>query len=191
MRDRFSIFIMVFSVFLIEPISANSVNSKLESSKIELGAGIGWGAPYGTGIEGSYYLSSSTSLTSGIGLSIIGLNSGVGMKYFINPLEMFSPFVGANLTHSGVFGSNHTVSVNQDTAYYTFNPANIFTLRTGLRFQMGYVRFYGNVGYGFTLNGGASQYHSGSTHDSIASFVNTIEPGGLEVSFGASLRFPL
>lgn len=163
--------------------------ANINSDNIEIGGVFGWGSPLGLGLEGGFYTNPHTVITAGMGFSFSGFNTGAGVKYFLSPEKMFTPFGGVYLSRSSGL-SNLNVSVNLDAAIYSIDPASLFTVRTGLRFQMGFVRLYGHLGYGFAIAGGKSHYQSGSLSRDVSRFARVMEPGGLEISIGAGLRLP-
>ena len=187
MKHWLSISFLLIIVIIAVPISAIEVDPQIENKAVEIGGGFGWGAPYGFGIEGSFYIIPHANITGGIGISMSGVKIGVGTKYFFKPFERLSPFIGANLSYSGGM-SNLNVSINQDTAVYGIDPANFVSLRTGFRYDTGSIYIYGNLGYGIPISGGKSHYQSGSTLESISDLAEIIEPGGLEISISIGIR---
>ncbi|NQT62330.1 MAG: hypothetical protein HQ556_05165 [Candidatus Marinimicrobia bacterium] len=172
---------------LLTPLFAHEAD--ISYDKIELGGIMGWGSPLGVGVEGGFYFNPHTVVTGGLGFSFSGFKAGAGVKYVLSPDKMFTSFGGMYLSSSSGL-SNLNVTVNLDSAVYRIDPASLFTLRTGLRFQVGFIRVYGHLGYGFALHGGKSHYQSGSLSADVSDFARFMEPGGLEISVGAGLRIP-
>lgn len=83
------------------------------------GLSLGYGAPYGWGVDFSHLLTPSLDVTVGLGATITGAKVGVSTRYYFMPARQVSPFGGANLVYST--GLQHvTVSnSNSRTAYNT------------------------------------------------------------------------
>ncbi|MBC8374870.1 MAG: hypothetical protein H8E26_02425 [FCB group bacterium] len=179
---------LILSLSLVlTPLFAHETDVNYD--KIELGGIMGWGSPLGVGIEGGYYFNPHSVATAGLGFGFSGFKAGAGVKYLLNPDKMFTPFGGIYLSSSSGL-SNLNVTVNMDSAVYRIDPASLLSLRTGLRFQVGFIRVYGHLGYGIALNGGKSHYESGSLSEDVSDFARFMEPGGIEISIGAGLRIP-
>ncbi len=174
-------------ILLLIPVYAYDADVK---DKLEFGGILGWGSPLGFGVEGGIFNTPHTAITGGLGFSMSGLKLGIGAKYLLSPEKMITPLAGVYLSRSSGL-SNLNVSVNQDAAVYRIDPALLLTLRSGLRFQSGFITLSGHVGYGFVLSGGGSEYLSGSDSEDVSRFAGFMEPGGIEISVGAGLRLPI
>lgn len=162
-----------------------------------LGLGIGWGAPYGWGIELSHMATANLDVNAGIGLSITGGKFGVGTRYFFHPERKLSTFVGGNLVRSTGWNDIHittnSTSNNGGGTYYSsgrdmvvnFLPTTLLHLRGGLRWQpIRRFAMLGALGYGIALGGETVEYVSASSNQSERNFARLLAPGGFEISYG-------
>jgi len=162
--------------------------------RTSLGLTLGWGAPYGWGLDVSHLITRRLDLNAGVGASITGLKVGVGATYYLAPEHRVSPFFGANLVHSGgrqdvhvseahrVFDHTFTSS---EQAHINFLSTNLLHLRSGLRWQpTSRFALLGTLGYGFVLGDDPIEYLEAPSHDSLRDAVRFQSPGGLEVSMG-------
>ncbi|GAB3637927.1 hypothetical protein GCM10027422_35170 [Hymenobacter arcticus] len=164
--------------------------------RTSLGLTLGWGAPYGWGLDVSHLLTHRLDLNAGVGASITGIKIGVGATYYLAPEHRVSPFFGANLVHSGgrqdvhvteahrVFDHTYTSS---EEAHINFLSTNLLHLRSGLRWQPT-PRFavLGTLGYGFVLGDDPIEYLAESSRQSLRDAVHFLSPGGVEVSLGVA-----
>ena len=162
--------------------------------RTSLGLTLGWGAPYGWGLDVSHLLTRRLDLNAGVGASITGTKIGVGTTYYLAPERRVSPFFGANLVHSGgrkdvhvseshrVFDHTFTSS---EQAHINFLSTNLLHLRSGLRWQPT-PRFalLGTLGYGFVLGHDPVEYLEAPARESLRDVVRFQSPGGLEISMG-------
>ena len=162
--------------------------------RTSLGLTLGWGAPYGWGLDVSHLISRRLDLNAGVGASITGTKIGVGTTYYLAPEHRVSPFFGANLVHSGgrknLYVSessrafDHTFT-SSEQAHINFLSTNLLHLRSGLRWQPT-PRFalLGTLGYGFVLGNEPIEYLEVPSRESLRDIVRFQSPGGLEVSMG-------
>ena len=162
--------------------------------RTSLGLTLGWGAPYGWGVDISHLVTRRLDLNAGVGASITGTKVGVGATYYLAPEHRVSPFFGANLVHSGgrkdvhvsesYRAFDHTFT-NSEQAHINFLSTNLLHLRSGLRWQPT-ARFaiLGTLGYGFVLGHDPIEYLETFSRDSLRDAVRLQSPGGLELSMG-------
>ena len=162
--------------------------------RTSLGLTLGWGAPYGWGLDVSHLLTRRLDLNAGVGASITGTKIGVGTTYYLAPEHQVSPFFGANLVHSGgrkdvhvseshrVFDHTFTSS---EQAHINFRSTNLLHLRSGLRWQpTPRLALLGTLGYGFVLGNDPIEYLEAPPRESLRDAVRLQSPGGLEISMG-------
>lgn len=162
-----------------------------------LGLGIGWGAPYGWGVELSHMVGPRLDVNAGLGVTITGGKFGVGTRYFFNPERKVSAFVGGNLVRSTGWNSIHvttnSTSSNGGSTYYAsgddavvnYLPATLLHLRGGARWQpIRRFAMLGTLGYGIALGGETLEYVSGNYSSSARDFAQLLAPGGVEFSLG-------
>jgi hypothetical protein len=189
-RNKKLLFLSLVGCFVISfsGLSADSFDSNMSNKTLELSGNLGWGCTYGTGLSGSLYLTKHFAVSAGAGLSLAGIKIGFGTKYIVRPNSRISPFIEASFAH--VTGSSNTTINNEEyNATFEYDSAEILHLRTGLKLKTGSINLYGNIGYGILLNGGNSHYKSGNPNDIIIDLSQILEPGGVEVSVGASVMF--
>ncbi|GAA4373728.1 hypothetical protein GCM10023186_04600 [Hymenobacter koreensis] len=147
-----------------------------------LAISLGWGAPYGFGIEYAHMLGSNFDVNAGAGIGVGG-KIGIGTRYYFRPERNFTPYVGANLTRSGRV-DNVDVTYNNETANYSMTPSGLLSLRGGFRWQPGHVGLSGTLGYGARLTGDPVVYSPYTPQPSqpLRDLVQTISPGGIEIS---------
>lgn len=163
-----------------------------------LGLGLGWGTPYGWGIDLSHMVTNKLDITAGAGFTITGGKLGVGTRYYFTPERKVSAFVGANLVYStgtdNVHLTTNSTSTNGGTTYYAnsnkdavinYISATLLHLRGGVRWQpLRRFAMLGALGYGTVLSGGTIKYVSGDYDQPARDFANLLAPGGLEFSYG-------
>ncbi|MGI4866257.1 MAG: hypothetical protein ACRYFZ_20190 [Janthinobacterium lividum] len=161
-----------------------------------LGLSLGYGAPYGWGVDFSLLVLPRLDINVGLGASITGGKVGVGTRYYFAPERKVSPFVGGNLVYSG--GINHlTISTSTQNGFggyssssaddivVNFKSTGLLHLRGGARWQPT-QRFglLGAVGYGIVLGGDPVEYVAGT--QGRRALVNLFSPGGVELSVGVA-----
>lgn len=162
-----------------------------------LGLGLGWGAPYGWGVELAHMVTPRLDVNAGLGVTITGGKFGVGTRYFFNPERKVSAFVGGNLVRSTGWNSIHvtttSTSNNGGSTYYNsgddavvnYLPTTLLHLRGGVRWQpIRRFAMLGALGYGIALGGETVEYVSGSYNQSARDFARLLAPGGVELSLG-------
>jgi hypothetical protein len=162
-----------------------------------LGLAIGWGAPYGWGIELSRMLTSRLDVNAGVGITITGGKVGVGTRYYFNPERKVSAFVGGNLVRSTGWNNIHVTSTTStstnggptyyasDDAVVNFLPATLLHLRGGVRWQpIWRFTMLGTLGYGIVLGGETVEYVSGNYSQNARNGARLLAPGGVEISYG-------
>ncbi|GAA3945895.1 hypothetical protein GCM10022406_29850 [Hymenobacter algoricola] len=77
----------------VSPLPANPYPSS------SLGLSVGWGAPYGLGIDFSRMVGRQADIGLGVGLGLGG-KVGVGARYYFRPAAVVQPYVGLNLVLS-------------------------------------------------------------------------------------------
>lgn len=178
------------------PVSAPYVAPAMPASypTSALGLEFGWGAPYGWGIEYAHMVTPNVDLNAGFGIGV-GAKVGIGARYFFRPERPLSPYLGANLSRTGGL-SNVDVSFvhNQGTsgsyeemANYSMTPSGVLHLRGGGRWQLGGIGLLGTLGYGVRLSGDPVSFDTfryGQPSPEMRNLVQTISPGGLEISLG-------
>ncbi len=160
-----------------------------------LGLTLGYGAPYGWGVDFSMMVQPNLDINAGLGASITGGKLGVGTRYYFSPQRKVSPFVGGNLVYST--GLKHvTVTNGQSNGIYysssssdevtvNFKSTTLLHLRGGVRWQpMRRFGLIGALGYGIVLGGDPVEYVSGNDSQSNRNTVNIFSPGGVELSVG-------
>ncbi|MGL1903895.1 MAG: hypothetical protein OCC49_17285 [Fibrobacterales bacterium] len=180
------IFLLIALILLNNGFAEEDMNAN-NLMVVEVGGGIGWNAPYGTGVELAFYPTPNVNINAGGGISFAGFKYGLGTKYFFKADQKFSPYVGASYYHAGGL-SQLTVKVNNDSALYKVTAGHSLGLRAGLRVALSKVNFYGTVGYGLPLSGGKSIYREGVESEDLETAAELFEPQGLELSFGMSFR---
>ncbi len=189
-RNRKLLFLSLIGCFALffSGLSANNYDSNISNKNLELSSNFGWGSTYGTGLSGSLYLTKNFAATAGTGFSLAGLKIGFGTKYIVSPDSRISPLLEASFAH--VTGSSNTTISNKEySATYEYDSAEVLHLRTGLKIKASNFNLYGNIGYGILLNGGNSHYKSGNPDENIMDVSEILEPGGVEISVGASVMF--
>lgn len=164
-----------------------------------LGLGIGWGAPYGWGIELSHMVTPKLDVNAGVGFTITGGKFGVGTRYYFSPERKVSAFVGGNLVHSTGLRNLHitsnSTSTNGGSTYYAsgddavvnYRATNLLHLRAGVRWQpIRRFAMLGALGYGIVLGGETIEYVSGSYNQTAVDAARLLSPGGVELSFGVA-----
>ncbi|WP_019947962.1 hypothetical protein [Hymenobacter aerophilus] len=152
-----------------------------------LGITLGWGAPYGWGIDYAYMVSPQVDVNAGFGLGLSGGKLGIGSRVYLAPERKVSPYFGANLVLSSA--TDNTLSVDNDYVEYRTRANALLHLRSGLRWQPGRVGLLGTLGYGLRLGGDPIEYSplTPSPAQLTRDVVQAIGPGGLEVSLGLSI----
>ncbi len=162
--------------------------------RTSLGLTLGWGAPYGWGLDVSHLITRRLDLNAGVGASITGTKVGVGATYYLAPEHRVSPFFGANLVHSSGRQNVHVTEAHRvfdhtftssEEAHVNFLFTNLLHLRSGLRWQPT-PRFaiLGTLGYGFVLGDDPVAYLEEPSRQSLRDAVRLQSPGGLEISMG-------
>lgn len=161
-----------------------------------VGLTLGYGAPYGWGVDFSFMAQPNLDVNVGLGFSLTGGKLGVGTRYYFAPERKVSPFVGGNLVYST--GLNHvTISTNSQNGYggyysssnddvvVNFKSTGLLHLRGGMRWQPT-QRFglIGALGYGIVLGGDPVEYVDGT--QGRRTLVNIFSPGGVELSVGVA-----
>ena len=169
--------------------------------RTSLGLSLGWGAPYGWGLDFSYLVMPQLDISLGAGATITGTKLGVGARYYFAPTRQVSPFVGANLVRSGGIndlrvtanssssgGGSSGYGSTADEAVVNFKATGLAHLRGGLRWQPS-PRFglLGALGYGVVLGGDPVEYVKLPAQQSTRTAVNIFSPGGVEFSLGLAL----
>ncbi|MDB5234332.1 MAG: hypothetical protein JWR44_1325 [Hymenobacter sp.] len=162
-----------------------------------IGLSLGYGAPYGWGVDFSTMVMPKLDVNAGVGFSLTGAKVGVGTRYYFSPERKVSAFVGGNLVHSS--GLNHvtiTSTSNNSGGYYgstnegtvvNFKSTNLLHLRAGARWQPTYrFAMIGALGYGIVLGGDPVEYVDGDASQSARDLVNIFSPGGVELSIGVA-----
>ncbi|WP_400191876.1 hypothetical protein [Hymenobacter sp. B81] len=162
-----------------QPTSPTSFSPFRTSS---LALSLGWGAPYGFGLEYAYLVSSHVDVNAGAGLGLGG-KIGVGARYYLTTERAFTPYVGANLVRSGGI-DNVRLSVDNEETEYRLCPSGVLHLRGGLRWQPGHVGISGTVGQGLRLGGNPVEFSPNYPAPSVRlrNAARILSPGGLEVS---------
>ncbi|MBW3129092.1 MULTISPECIES: hypothetical protein [Hymenobacter] len=144
---------------------------------------LGWGTPYGWGLEYSHLLQPNWDVNVGLGVGISGGKIGVGTRYYLSPERKFSPFFGANLVRSGRI-DNIELDVNGEHTEYSIRPNALLHLRSGLRWQPGHVGLMGTLGYGARLSNDPIVYSTSYPTPSpmLRNWANSFGPGGIEIS---------
>ena len=158
-----------------------------------VGLALGYGAPYGWGVDFSLMVQPNLDINAGLGATISGGKIGVGTRYYFTPERKVSAFVGGNLVYST--GLNHvTITTNgQGTGTYysnsnddvvvNFKSATLLHVRGGARWQpMRRFGLIGAVGYGIVLTGDPVEYVDNTQGN--RTLVNVFSPGGVELSVG-------
>lgn len=161
-----------------------------------VGLTLGYGAPYGWGVDFSFMAQPNLDVNVGLGFSLTGGKLGVGTRYYFAPERKVSPFVGGNLVYST--GLNHvTITTNSQNGYggyysssnddvvVNFKSTGLLHLRGGVRWQPT-QRFglIGALGYGIVLGGDPVEYVDGT--QGRRTLVNIFSPGGVELSVGVA-----
>lgn len=164
--------------------------------RTSLGLTLGWGAPYGWGLDVSHLVTRQLDLNAGVGASITGPKVGVGATYYLAPEHRVSPFFGANLVHSGGRQDVHVHEAHRafdhtftssEEAHINFLSTNLLHLRSGLRWQpMPRLSLLGTLGYGFVLGPDPVEYLEAPAQESLRDAVRLQSPGGLEISLGVA-----
>jgi len=150
-----------------------------------LGLTLGWGSPYGWGLEYSHLVQPKLDVNVGLGLGISGGKLGIGARYYLTPERKLSPFFGANLVRSGRI-DNISLDINNDHTEYSIRPNALLHLRSGLRWQPGHVGLMGTLGYGARLSGDPVTFSTSYPVPSPAlrNWARAFGPGGVEISLG-------
>lgn len=158
---------------------------------------LGYGAPYGWGIDFSYMVLPNLDVNAGLGATITGAKIGVGTRYYLSPERKVSPFLGANLVYSSGFNHVNITSNNQSIsggynytstdAVVNFKSTGLLHLRGGIRWQPIYrFALIGAVGYGIVLGGDPVEYVDGPYSQGTRDVVSLLSPGGVELSVGVA-----
>ena len=188
---------LALSVLAVPALAQDAPAPAPHYPRTSLGLTLGWGAPYGWGLDVSHLLTRRLDLNAGVGASITGLKVGVGTTYYLAPEHRVSPFFGANLVHSGgrkdvhvsevhrVFDHTFTSSEQAHLDFLSTNLLHLLHLRSGLRWQPT-LRFalLGTLGYGFVLGDEPVAYLEEPARQSLRDAVRLQSPGGLEISMG-------
>lgn len=178
---------------------AQSSSSAAEHSypPVSLGLSLGWGSPYGAGVDISYLVLPQLDVNAGVGFSITGTKIGVGTRFYFSPEHKISPFVGANLVHSGGFNKLNVTSngnssggygSSADKAVVNYKATNLLHLRGGVRWQPTYqFAMIGTLGYSAVLGDNPVEYVQEPNNQSTRDAVNIFSPGGVELSIGVAL----
>ncbi|WP_375434735.1 hypothetical protein [uncultured Hymenobacter sp.] len=159
-----------------------------------LGIDLGWGGPYGgLGINYAYLIGSATDINVGVGYGF-GSKISIGVRQYLSPASRLSPYLGINLTRSGMLDSlNVTLDEGKPTeeqAIIRLAKSTQLHLRAGVRWQPSRVGLIGTVGYGVRLSGDPATYTTPTGQQASNRMRNTwgiLSPGGLEISFGMSI----
>jgi|GEM_PF-3085940 len=162
---------------------------------LTLGITLGYGAPYGWGVDVSGLVAPKLDVGLGVGFSITGGKIGLGTRYYFSPERKVSPFAGANFVHNS--GLNHVTFTNNGSStgssynrpsnetVVNFKASNLLHLRGGVRWQPTFrFAMIGALGYGIMLGGDPVEYVAGDTSPKARDLVNIFSPGGLELSVG-------
>lgn len=162
-----------------------------------LGLAIGWGAPYGWGVELSRMVTPKLDVNAGVGVTFTGGKFGIGTRYYFHPERKVSTFVGGNLVHSTGWSNlrvtSNSTSTNGGNTYYpsgddavvNYRATNLLHLRAGVRWQpIRRFAMLGALGYGIVLGGETVEFVSGSYSQSARDFARLLAPGGIDFSYG-------
>ena len=160
--------------------------------RTSLGLTLGWGAPYGWGIDASRLLTRKLDVNAGVGASITGTKAGMGTSYYFAPEHRVSPFFGASLVHSGGRKDVHVTEAHRvfdhtftssEEAHINFRSTNLLHLRSGLRWQpTPRLGVLSTLGYGFVLGDDPIEYLEEPARQSLRDAVRVQSPGGVELS---------
>ncbi|MCC3158379.1 hypothetical protein LJ737_14110 [Hymenobacter sp. 15J16-1T3B] len=155
-----------------------------------IGLEMGWGAPYGFGVQYAYLVAPHFDVNAGLGLGLGG-KIGVGARYFLRPDRRVTPYFGAALARTGrIDNVDMTLNVRgrEEKANFSFKPSGVLHLRGGVRWQPGSVGLLGSIGYGARLTGDPvvfnDTYAYGMPSQDMVNVVRAMSAGGLEVSVG-------
>lgn len=164
-----------------------------------LGAVIGWGAPYGWGVELGHLVRPRLEANAGLGFTVSGGKIGIGTRYYFTPGRPVSAFVGSNLVFStglhNVVITNAYTSINgvpvntaADELLVNYRPAGLLHLRAGARWQFTrHLAMLAALGYGLVLSGETTDYVSGNYSAANQKLARQLAPGGIEFSYGFAL----
>ena len=163
---------------------------------------LGWGGPYGWGVEYSQMVLPNLDINAGLGLSVNGGKVGVGTRYYFTPERKVSGWAGLNLVHSSGINNVQITSSNNNTGggypgnsptttgVINYKATNLLHLRGGMRWQpVRRFAMFGALGYGISMNGETLEYVSGNFDQPTRDALQLLAPGGVEVSLGIALGF--
>ena len=167
--------------------------------KSSLALVVGWGAPYGWGLEFSEMVTANLDINVGAGLSVTGGKLGIGTRYYFAPERKVSGWVGGNLVRStGIENLVITSNTSSNPGYnnpgttgvINYKAATLLHLRGGMRWQPVHrFAMFGGLGYGISLSGNAVEYVSGNFDQPTRDAIQLLAPGGVELSVGVALGF--
>ncbi|UOQ54234.1 hypothetical protein [Hymenobacter cellulosivorans] len=152
---------------------------------LTLGISLGWGAPYGFGLEAAYRVLPALDANVGIGLGSSGGKIGVGTRAYLPSRGRNHLFAGTNLVYS-----SSEVAVDVEDTYgvkgrYVIHSSTMLHLRAGLHHQFRRNALQFALGYGAVLSPNPvvellPGYGPGSAN--AQNLVELVGPGGLEIS---------
>lgn len=162
--------------------------------KSSIGLSLGWNAPYALGVDYSYLLTPNLDVNAGMGIGV-GTKIGIGTRYYFAPARKVSPFIGANLVHSGGIDNMELTieeaNVGSETVSgISFQPTSLLHLRGGIRWQPAFrFGFIGALGYAARLSGNPVRYSPGNEPQRQFSrdVIDLTAPGGVEISLGIAI----
>jgi len=187
---------LAFSLLAIAAQAQNTTRPPRSYPLTSLGFTLGWGAPYGWGLDVRQLVGHKLELNAGLGASITGTKVGLGATYYLAPARRVSPFFGVSLARGGgrqdvrvteahrVF--DHTF-FGSEAAHVNFLAANLLHLRSGLRWQPTLrLGLLGTLGYGWVLGPNPVEYLEAPSRQSLRDAVRGLSPGGVEVSLSVA-----
>ena len=154
---------------------------KVYEPKHGIGYSVGWGAPYGYGVEYSYLLSEHFDINVGVGISLSGLRTGVGTRFYFNK-EGSSPFLATNYVYTSGL-SRYAILVRRESGTFrNFSDQALF-FRGGYKFEYYNKTTLLTIGYGFPFDNRGAELVSGSSSSFKQRFAEMQALGGIEISY--------
>ena len=148
------------------------------------GLSLGWGAPYGGGVEVAYRFRPSLDGNIGVGIGSSGAKLGGGVRYYVPSRTRNQLFVGTNLVYSYA-DIDLDLEMDGVEGRYRMHSSTLLHVRAGLHHQYRRNAMQFTLGYGTVVAPHAAiefvpGYGPGSA--TMRDMVKLVGPGGVEVS---------
>ncbi len=178
----------LFVMLALTCILAGTIQAQGRSAGPRHGIGLigGWGTPYGFGAEYSYLFAPNMDFNLGAGLSLSGLRSGLGVRYYFQSGGS-TPFFGLNYVRTSGF-SELEFDVDGSVGIYDIPEDQAVFFRGGYDINVDIVHFVLAAGYGLAFDDPGAEFQRGDYNSRQQDFADLMALGGIELSLTIIFR---